>query len=416
MPEGLSEHAQFYKDARTDGVGPLHGVHVLEVGTTWAGPRCCQVLADYGAEVIKVETRRAPDVTRRLPPMMSGTDPPDGYLNATVNRNKKSVTLDLAKPEGRDVFLRLCERADIVVQNLKKGTLSGWGCGYEDVRAVKPDIVYVAITAFGQYGPYSDRPGYDPLAQALSGFMHMNAPKEGDPPNKAPIFLADELGGLHAVMGALAALHHRDRTGEGQLVDISLVDAIVDSSTGLHTMAANGFPTPRLGNTFSFAAPSNAYECLDGWVYAGVLIDSHWRALAPILGRPELADDPGYNSVAGRMAHRDELETMFAAWCRERSRDEVIGTFAEHGLPAGPVMTPQEAVANEHIAAREDLQQTTTDDGATYTIPASSAKFSRTPIRIRTAARALGADTDQVLEALGYGSEERARLRESGAL
>ena len=416
MTNTAGEKAAFFADARNDTPGPLEGLRVIEVGTTWAGPRCCQVFGDYGAEVIKVEIKRAPDVSRRLPPMMPDSDPPDGYLNATVNRNKRSLTLDLQSPEGSKIFLELAKTADIVVQNLKKGTLSGWGCGYDDVRGVKPDIVYVSISAFGQYGPYSDRPGYDPLAQALSGFMHMNGTEGEDVPAKAPIFLADELAGLHAVMAGMAALRHRDQSGEGQHVDISLIDAMIDSSTGIHTMAAHGLPTPRLGNTFSFAVPSGAYRCKDGWVYAGILLDSHWAILAKLMGRPELADDPEYASLAGRMPKRDEIDKLFSDWCAERSRDELVAIFEEAGLPGGAVLRPEEAVNDPHVKARETIKSVQTPEGVEQLIPGPSAKFSRTPVDVRKTARPLGADTTDVLNELGIGEEDQRNLEEKGVV
>ena len=254
----------FYREARTDLAGPLEGVRVLDVTTTVAGPRCSCVLADYGAEVIKIEIRDPGDVARRLPPTLPGTDPPDSYLHATINRNKKNISLDLRRPRGRDILHRLVQDTDILVENFKQGTLAGWGCGYEQVRKTRPDIVYVSITGFGQYGPYSERPGYDPVAQAMSGFMQLNAASDEAIPMKAPVFLADEIAGLHGVMAALAALQHRNRTGEGQHVDVSLLDSMIDSSTGLLSLAAQGVPTPRLGNTYTFAAPANAYQCRDG--------------------------------------------------------------------------------------------------------------------------------------------------------
>jgi formyl-CoA transferase len=229
MPEHDPERDLFYRDAIEGCAGPLQGVRVLDVTTTWAGPRCSGVLADYGAEVIKIELRDPPEVARRLPPMLPDTDPPESYFNATVNRNKKNLCLDLRKPEGREVLLRLGETADVFVENFKKGTLASWNCGYKDLCSVKPEIIYVSITGFGQYGPYSHLPGYDPTAQAMSGFMHLNAQDDEAMPLKAPTFLADEIAGHHGAMAAMAALLYRQKTGTGQHVDVSLLDAMIDS-------------------------------------------------------------------------------------------------------------------------------------------------------------------------------------------
>lgn len=411
---GMSDKAAFFKDARDDLTGPLDGVRVLEVATTWAGPRCATILADYGAEVIKVETGKNPDVARRLLPMMpeSGV----GYLHATVNRNKKCIAIDLHAPEGRDVLHTLVKRTDIFVENMKKGTLASWGCGYADLCKVKPDIVYISITAYGQYGPYSHRPGYDPIAQSLSGFCYMNAASDEDPPMKAPIFLSDELGSLHGAMGAMAALRHRDATGEGQHVDISLVDATISSSTGLHTMAAQGLPTPRIGNSFLLGAPVNAYECGDGWVYIAVLLDSHWQLFAKVMGNADLGTDERYATLAARVSHRDEIDAMVRDWCRPRTRAEIVSECEGAEIPAGPILSPQETVKNEHIQARGALQTVTNSDGIEEILPAPAAKFSRTPVRIRTAAGAVGHATDEVLLEAGLEQDKIAALRKSGVI
>ena len=201
-----------------------------------------------------------------------------------------------------------------------------WGCGYEQVREINSDIIYISISGYGQYGPYSQRPGYDPMAQAMSGLMWLNGVGNG-PPMKTPIYFSDEVTGLHAAFAALAALRHRDKHGEGQHVDVSLLDATVASCTGQPTLAAQGLPTPRLGNLYPFAAPANVYSCIDGWVYAGVLLDTHWVRLAGLLGRPELGDHPDYAARAGRVERREELDQMMAEFCRTRTRNQVIGAI-----------------------------------------------------------------------------------------
>ena len=406
----------FYREARTDLAGPLEGVRVLDVTTTVAGPRCSCVLADYGAEVIKIEIRDPGDVARRLPPTLPGTDPPDSYLHATINRNKKNISLDLRRPRGRDILHRLVQDTDILVENFKQGTLAGWGCGYEQVRKTRPDIVYVSITGFGQYGPYAERPGYDPVAQAMSGFMQLNAASDEAIPMKAPVFLADEIAGLHGVMAALAALQHRNRTGEGQHVDVSLLDSMIDSSTGLLSLAAQGVPTPRLGNTYTFAAPANAYQCRDGWVYALLVLDPHWRRLCGLLGRPELANDPDYATLKARLEKRQEIDQMLSDWCRSRTRDEVIQSFEEEQLAAGPVLSPAETARDPHVVHREAIQQVTGKSGGTYRLTGPSAKFSRTPIRIRSGAPGVGEHSRAILAEAGFSSEEIEELEADGII
>ncbi len=406
----------FYREARSDLDGPLEGVRVLDVTTTVAGPRCSCVLADYGAEVVKIEVRDPGDVARRLPPTLPGTDPPDSYLHATINRNKKNISLNLRRPRGRDVFHLLVQNADILVENFKLGTMGSWGCGYEQVRKTRPDIIYVSITGFGQYGPYSERPGYDPIAQAMSGFMQLNAASDEAMPMKAPVFLADEIAGLHGVMAALAALHHRNRTGEGQHVDISLLDSMIDSSTGLLSLAAQGVPTPRLGNTYIFAAPANAYRCRDGWVYALLVLDTHWRRLSRLLGRPELANDPDYATLQARLGKRQEIDQMLSDWCRSRTRQEIVRAFEKEQLAAGPVLTPAETARDPHVVHREAIQQVTGKLGGTYRLTGPSAKFSRTPIRLRSGAPRVGEHSREILAEAGFSSKEIEELAADGII
>lgn len=407
---------EYYREARHDVPGPMAGIRVLEVATTIAGPRIGGVFADYGADVIRIENRKTPDISRLLPPTMPGTEPPDGHMNAFCNKNKRSLHLDIRKPEGREIFMKLAARSDVLIENFKKGTMAAWGCGYEDVRKVKPDIVYVSLTGFGQFGPLSNRPGYDPAAQAYSGVMWMNAHDEKDIPLRVPFFLADELGGLHGALGAMAALSHRDRTGEGQQVDISLLDAVMDSNTGLTALAAAGLPTPRWGNTISFAAPAGSYACTDGYVFAGVLLDSHWRVLAETLGCPEWATDPNYASFPARLKRRDEVEQRMQAWCAVRTRAEVIEACEAIGVTAAPVNTPEEAVNEPHLRIREVLGPVFHPCGTEVRLNNPAPKFSRTPAKNRSYAPLVGQHTEEILGELGLSEAEQQRLRESEAI
>ena len=232
------EKSVFFAEALPDSVGPLAGIRVVDFSTSWSGPMACCVLADLGADVIKVEAPGG-EVTRRLPPDLPGTSL--GYINQAVNRNKRSLTIDLHVEAGRRLFLDLVATADIVVENFRTGTLDAWGVGYEHCRAVKPDIVFVSITGWGQYGPLCERAGYDPAAQAFSGWMALNGEPDGRP-TKAATWICDDFAGLHAAIGALAALRHRDQTGEGQHVDVSLLDVVLFQSNGNPTLAAMGHP------------------------------------------------------------------------------------------------------------------------------------------------------------------------------
>jgi formyl-CoA transferase len=411
MSDPTYDASHFFREARSDLDGPLHGVRVLEVTSTWAGPRCAGMLADYGADVVKVELYGSPDVSHRLPPFLESADPKISFFDAAVNRNKRNIVLDLKRPAGRDVFLHLARDADVVVENFRPGRTADWGCGYEQVRAVKPDIVYVSISGYGQYGPYRSRAGYDPQAQAMSGLMWLNAVGD-DPPMKTPIYISDELTGLHAAFATLAALRHRDARGEGQHVDVSLIDATVASCTGQPTLAAQGLPTPRLGNTYPFGAPANVYMCRDGWLYSGALLDSQWIKLSAVLGRPEMGTHPDYATIPARVARREELDQLVSDYCATRTRDEVIDAIASIGLSVEKILTPAEMVEDPHIKARETIQSVRQSSGAEIRMEGPPAKMSRTPVRIRRAAPQHGMDTDEVLGAAGFDETRRKQLRD----
>lgn len=398
----------FYAAARHDVRGPLHGIKVVEATTTWAGPMAACLLADFGATVVKVE-HPAGEVCRKLPPML-----PDSALSMaheTVNRNKRNVSLDLRKPQGREMFLALCRDADIVVENFKPGTLAGWGVGYADVAAVKPDIIYVSVSGYGQFGPLSERPAYDPIAQNFTGWTSLN----GDPgggPTKAPTFLGDDLAGMHGALGALAALQHRNRTGEGQHVDVALIDGLLYQSNGNLTAGALGMPIPRFANQFAIAAPVNVYECTDGRIYGGVLLDSHWKAMCRLMGREELSA----LRAAERIQRRTEVDRAVADWCRVRTTATVVAELTAIGLAVTRVNTYAEAARDEHAHVRDMLQPTRLADGREVPLTGPAAKFSRTPTRIREAAPVLGQHNREIYAALGYGEDELEALRAAGVI
>ena len=402
------DKSAFYADARDDVRGPLQGVTVVEATTTWAGPMAACILADFGATVIKVEHPQG-EVARVLPPFL-----PDSKLTVaheTVNRNKQNVSLDLRLPEGREIFLKLCARADIVIENFKPGTLASWGVGYADVKAVKPDIVYVSVSGFGQFGPLSARPAYDPIAQNFCGWTSLNGDPQGGP-TKAPTFLGDDLAGMHGALGALAALQHRNRSGEGQHVDVALIDGLLFQSNGNLTAGAVGIPLKRYGNQFAIAAPVNVYECADGRIYGGVLLDSHWRALCGLMGRPELE----HLRNVDRVERREELDGLLAAWCRSYTADEVADKLNAIGLAVTRVNTFAEAARHPHVAARDMLQPTRLSDGSEVPLTGPAAKFSRTPTAIREAAPSLGQHNAVIYGDLGYDAAELARLRRAGII
>ena len=404
---------EFFREARRDLSGPIADLRVVELTTTWAGPMAGCLLADLGADVIKVEHPHG-EMARRVPPLLPGAKPPVSFMHATVNRNKRSLTLDLHDARAREILLRLVARTDVVIENFRPGALDAFGLGFAELRAMKHDLVLVSISGFGQYGPAHERAGYDPLAQAESGWMSLNGEPEGTPV-KAPTFLGDDFAGLHGALAALAALHHRDLTGEGQHIDVSLLDSLLFQSNGYLTLGALGDELPRLGNQFRIAAPANCYRCRDGLVAAGVLIDSHWKLLARLIGRPELAEDPAYATTAPRLARRETVDALLRDWLADRSVAEAEAALLGAGLPFARVRSFAEAARDPHVRERDMLQDTPVEGGrAPLTGPA--AKFSRTPTRIRSGPPALGEHTDAILTELGVPDDERAQLRADGVI
>jgi formyl-CoA transferase len=259
----------------------------------------------------------------------------------------------------------------------------------------------------------SGRVGYDPLAQAASGFLSLNGNPDGEPV-KAPTFLADDLGGLHAALAVLAALRHRDQHGEGQHIDVSLLDSMLFQSTGYLTLGAMGVDLPRLGNEFRIAAPANTYACRDGRLMTGVLLDSHWKRLCAVLEREELADHPDYATGAARLERRTDVDGMLAHWAAERSVANAVDRLVAAGIPAAPVRSYAEAAADPGIHERDMLQTIEQSDGTEAPIVGPAAKFSRTPTRVRNAAPGLGDQTDEILAELGFDDAVRRRLHDDG--
>lgn len=405
------DRATFYQEARHDVDGPLHGVRVLDVTTVWSGPMVGCVLADLGGDVIRVEMpgNRAGQVPPRIP----GTGL--SWFHQTVNRNKRSVGLDLRVPAAREVFLRLVGTADIVVENFMPGTMDGWGIGYAACRRVRPDLVFVSVSGYGQYGPGAGRRGYDPIVLAASGWTALNGAAAGEPV-KAPTFLADDLAGLHGAIAALAALRHRDAAGEGQHVDVAMLDSVLFSSDGFLTLAATGVPLERLGDEAEFIAPANTYRCADGRVYLVAALDRHWRALAGLIGRPDLARARGFATNDERRANREAVNAVVAEWCAPRHVDEVVRLLAESGLAAGPVRTFAEAAQDPHVLARDMLQDVELSNGTRAPITGPAAKFGRTPTRVRHAAPRPGAHTSEILAELGLDEAALESLRAARAI
>ncbi|GAA3734082.1 CaiB/BaiF CoA transferase family protein [Salinactinospora qingdaonensis] len=409
--DGDERRSEFFREARSDLRGPLSGVRVLDVTTVWSGPMATCVLADLGADVIRVEMpgNRAD----RLPPNIPGTG--RSWFHETVNRNKRSIGLDLRAPESREVFLELLATADVMVENFRPGTLERWNLGYQQCRQVRPDLVLVSVSGWGQWGSEYRRGGYDPVVQAASGWMSLNGDPEGDPV-RSPTFLADDVAGLHAAIGALAALRHRDQTGEGQHVDAAMMDALLFQSSGLLTLAATGVPLRRLGNRTEFLAPTGHYTCADGGVYLVIAQDRQWRTLIRLMGRPELAEAPGFATNRERLDNREEIDALVAEWCLKHDVADVVAQLGEAGLIVSPVRSFAEVAADPSVHERGMLQETELSNGTRAPLTGPAVKFSRTPTAVRSGAPDAGQHTEELLDEIGVDTQRRKILRSSGIL
>lgn len=387
--------------------GPLDGVRVIEVTTTWSGPMAGCILADFGAEVIRVE-HPSGDVTRRFGFQFPGSN--ESVLYQTVNRNKKSMTLDLHDDRAQEITRKLIETADILIENFRQGTLAGWGLDYETCASRNPRLVYASITGFGQNGPYSRHPAYDPIIQFMSGWAARNGTKSSGP-LKAPTMLADDLGGVHAALGVLAALRERDVSGQGQYVDISMLDSMLFQCNAQLTMGSLGIDQEKQENSYP-TVPANLYQCVDGQIYIAVLLEKQWSRLAGMINE-KLPNDPKFNSAAGRVKHRKDVDGRVQEWCSRKTRNEVLDLCHNAGVPAAPVATFLEVASDPQVRFRDMLQTVEIEPGITGELIGPAAKFSKTPTKVRSAAPKLGAHTVEVLQSIGYSQEDIDKLKKA---
>jgi formyl-CoA transferase len=384
----------------------LDGLRVLDQTQVMAGPFCTMLLADMGADVVKIEppdgehTRRE----RELAPGVSAS-----FL--AVNRNKRALTLDLKQPDGVEVLRRLARTADVLVENYRPGVATRLGVDYERLAAVNPRLIYCSISGFGRTGPYAARGGFDLIAQGMSGIMSATG-SDGGPPVKVGVPITDLGAGLFAVVGILAALRARHRTGRGQLVDTSLFEAGVALSQWEATQYWYTGEVPRgLGTAHRLNAPYQAFQASDGHVTVGAANENLWPRFARLLGLDHLIDDPRFRSVADRVRHRAELEPLIERVTSTQPRAHWLRECEAAGIPAGPISTVPEALADPHARARGMVQELPHGELGTVKTLGNPVKMSSTPPRLRTAAPALGADTGAILRELGYADAEIEALR-----
>ena len=383
--------------------GPLAGLKVLELGQLIAGPFAGKTLADFGAEVIKIEPPGDGDPLRRWRLLHQGTS----VWWQVQSRGKRSVVLDLRTDEGRADVRQLAAEADVLIENFKPGTMEKWGLGYDVLAADNPGLVMLRISGYGQTGPYRDLPGFAVVAEAMGGLRHLMG-EPGRPPVRAGVSLGDTLAALHGVIGVLLALQARARSvsaeaprGRGQVVDVALYEAVFNCMESLlPEYSAFGTVRQPAGSALPGIAPSNAYRCADGQVVIGGNGDSIFRRLMATVGRDDLAGDPALADNAGRVQRITEIDAAITAWTEPRPVADVVAAMQAASVPAGRIYTVADIAADPHYQARGMLQQITTADGLTLAVPGVVPKLSATPGRLQGLAPALGQHTAQVLAEL----------------
>jgi crotonobetainyl-CoA:carnitine CoA-transferase CaiB-like acyl-CoA transferase len=413
------------------GRGPLEGLRIVDLGWAMAGPQATRILADFGAEVIKVESRARLDLARTAFGPHVGERTPDssGYFNH-FNRNKLSVTLNMARSEGREVFGRLVSISDGVLENFSAGVMKAWGFDYEGLRRWRADIVYVSMAGFGHLGPYGGYQTFGPSVQAASGLTHLSGFPDREPAGWGFSYM-DHTGGYYGAMAMLLGLLHRRRTGEGQQIDLAQVDAAITlTGPAILDFDVNGRPSRRLGNRSGHPAmaPHGVYRCApdpreggagdDEWVAIAAATEEQWRALAAAIGRPELAEDPSFATLTARMAHQEELDAVIEAWTRPRSNSEAMELLQAAGVPAGRVQRSRELYEEDPQLRHRGLwPEVDHPVVGRHRVDGMPATLARTPATFRRGGPLLGQDNAYVFgELLGMPVSEVKRLEEAEVL
>jgi crotonobetainyl-CoA:carnitine CoA-transferase CaiB-like acyl-CoA transferase len=402
------------EEIKPAGSGPLAGIKVIELAHIMAGPVCGLMLADMGADVIKVEKVPGGDDSRRmLPPAIEG----ESAAFMMMNRNKRGIALDLKTEEGKAVLHRLLRDADVVIENYRRGTMEKLGFGYEAMKAINPGIIYCEISGFGRTGPLADAAGFDLIAQGMSGLMSITGEGHGRPPVKVGAPVTDISAGLLACMGVMASLVERGKTGRGQKVDTSLFEAgIIQTYWQSAIRLATGVSPGPMGSAHPLNAPYQAYPTADGWINVGAANQSNWLRLLDAIEAPELAEDPRFAANPGRMGNLDELTAVLNAIFQRRSTTDWLAVLERAGVPAGPVLTIAEM--HDHPQTRARDMVVTVEHGKAGPVDTLGLpiKFSRTPGGVRRGAPTFGQDSRAILAELGYGDEEIERLAGAGAI
>lgn len=420
--------------------GPLAGLKVIELGQLIAGPFAAKTLADFGAEVIKIEQPGAGDPLRQWRLLKDGTS----IWWQVQSRNKRSLALDLKDPQAQAIVRQLAASADVLIENFRPGAMEAWGLGSDELLAINPGLIMLRISGYGQTGPYRDRPGFGVVAEAMSGLRHLTA-EPGRVPVRVGVSIGDTLAALHGVIGILMALQHRHSSGQGQVIDVALYEAVFNCMESLlPEYSAFGAVRGPAGSALPGIAPSNAYRCQDDQTPAAsaaptqarptpsggsedtpvpdvgtyVLIagngDSIFKRLMKVIGRGDLAADPALADNAGRVARIGEIDAAIGHWTAQRSVSEVLIALDAASVPAGRIYTVADIAADPHYAARGMLANVQMDDGSTLSVPGIVPKLSLTPGSHQRNAPALGQDTDAVLQELGLSPQQIQGLKDKG--
>jgi formyl-CoA transferase len=392
--------------------GPLTDIRLIELGQLIAGPFCGQLMGDMGADVIKVEPPGQGDPMR----VWGRGEFPLWW--AVCARNKRVVTANLREPEGQELVRNLVAQADMVLENFRPGTLERWGLGYEELSAINPGLIMIRVSGFGQTGPYSSRAGYASIGEAMGGMRYLCGEPDRQP-SRAGLSIGDSLAATYACMGALAALHHRDKTGEGQVIDASIFESVLSvMEATIPEYTVSKHVRERSGATLPNVAPSNIYDCKDGIFLIAANQDTVFKRLSAIIGRPELADDERYSSHTARGANMQELDGIINEWTKTRTVEEVDKLMQEAGVPAGRIYRAPDMLADPHFQARDSIVDMPTDDWPDLKMQNIFPRMSKTQGEIRwTGNTVLGAHNEEVYgELLGLTDEQLASLRENSII
>ena len=389
----------------------LCNLRVIELGQLIAGPFAAKTLADFGADVIKIEPPTTGDPLRKWRLLKDGTS----VWWQIQSRNKRSLALDLKQAEAQDIVRQLVKDADVVIENFRPGAMEGWGLGPDELLAINPKLIMLRISGYGQTGPYRDKPGFGVVAEAMSGLRHLTA-EPGRVPVRVGVSIGDTLASLHGVMGILLALHERHTSGKGQVIDIALYEAVFNCMESLlPEFSAFGAVREAAGSALPGIAPSNAYKCQDGgYVLIAGNGDSIFKRLMHTIGRDDLGQDTALADNAGRVKRVDEIDAAIGAWTATRSVAQVLEQLDAASVPAGRIYTVADIAADPHYQARDMILQTVMADGSTLALPGIVPKLSRTPGSHRRNAPEIGQDTDAVLQDIGLTASQIQALKDKG--